>query len=221
MSAEEATQDRRRQRLEALIAATRKTDGRILAFDDVLIVIHQALLQQILDASLPIEQVIGARYRIRVPTCRVLFEDGFALVRLEGSAYLVNQPDIGAHLTVYAGLEKAELDARSGVLRGSCRIFAVEARRVEALGMGRAAENLVEELGRQKLEEFSPLLSTIEIPVRLEHRITIPALGPKGGVSIPSAEVPLDMTVADLRSFRQRLWVTVKAAPEGSQGATR
>jgi hypothetical protein len=210
LAAEEALLERRRQGLEALTAAAKGNGGRIVVLRDALVVVHQDLVQQVLDAALPFEQVVASRYRIEAQKARVQFEDGFASIQLHGKASLADRPGVAAEVTLFSGLDIVELDERSGVLRGGVRVFALEARSVDVHGLGAPAEQLVEDLGKEKLDEFSPLLSSIGIPVRLDDRVTIPSLGPSGGVAIAAAELPVGLAVHDVKSFRHRLWVTLE-----------
>jgi hypothetical protein len=69
-------------------------------------------------------------------------------------------------------------------------------------------EDLVEQLGREQLDAFSALASAIEIPVRLERSVTLPAVGP-GEVRIAAATIPVRAAVADVKAFGGKLWVSV------------
>ena len=208
-SAEAAVLDRRRQGLAALTAAARR--GPLLPFDKVLVVADERLVRDVVAASLPFEQVVGDRYRVRVTRAEVHFEDGFGLVRLDGDASFADRPadEARADLTVYGELDVVGLDPRSGVLRGQVKVIAVDARKVDVMGVRAAVvEHLVEDLGREKLEAFSALASRIEIPVRLEQEVALPAVGP-GEVRIDAATIPLKVAVADVKAFRGKLWVSV------------
>jgi hypothetical protein len=94
------------------------------------------------------------------------------------------------------------VDATSSILRGRVKVFVVEARRVDVLGVSAARGEPVEDLSHEKLTAFAPLLSAVEIPVRLDGRITIPGLGPAGSHR-PAAEVPWGFG-GDVKSFRHR-----------------
>jgi hypothetical protein len=208
-SAEVAVLDRRRQGLAALAAAARR--GPLLPFDKVLVVADERLVRDVVAASLPFERVVGDRYRVRVTRAEVHFEDGFGLVRLDGDASFADRPadDARADLTVYGELDVVGLDPRSGLLRGQVKVIAVDARKVDVMGVRAAVvEHLVEDLGREKLEAFSALASRIEIPVRLEQEVALPAVGP-GEVRIDAATIPLKVAVADVKAFRGKLWVSV------------
>jgi hypothetical protein len=216
---EEAILDRRSEGLEGLTEAARRNGGRIIAPEDILVVVGQGLVQQVLDGAVPFERVIAGRFRVRVVHCNVHLEDGLALVRVEGQASLIAGGEVGAELTVYGGLDVVDLDPQSGVLRATVHVFAVEAKRAGVLGLPTPAGRLAEEIGRENLESFAALLSSVEIPVRLERAITLPAIGTQSGVSITATHVPLNLSVAEVLSFRRRLWVTIRASLVGPPAA--
>ena len=131
-SAEQAVLDRRREGLAALMAAARR--GPLLPFTKMLVVADEGLVRQVIAATLPFERVIVDRYRIRVSRADVHFDDGFGLVRLDGEASFADRPETEGHaeVTVFGGLDVVALDPESGVLRGSVKIIALDARRVNA-----------------------------------------------------------------------------------------
>jgi hypothetical protein len=213
-SAESAVLERRREGLLALVAAAKR--GALLPFDKLLVVADERLVAQVIAATLPFEHVIAGRYRVGVSRAEVRFEDGFGLVRLDGEASFVDRPSSDGHadLTVYGGLDVVDLDPDSGVLRGRVKIIAVDARRVNVYGVkASVVEDLVESLGREKLESFSVLASRIEIPVRVEGKVTLPAVGP-GEVTIEGATIPVRAAVSDVKAFRGKLWVSVDVATD-------
>jgi hypothetical protein len=215
LSAEEQTLQRRIKGLEAMLASSKRDNGRLVPFDQILVVVRQRLIQGVLDAALPIERVVGEKYRVTATAAKVLLEDGFAIVELEGHASLVDRPDVRAEVKVYGALDVVDLDTASGSLRARVRVFAVEARSVQALGMGVPAEQLVEDLSNQQAETFAPLLSAIDIPVSVGEDIALPKMGPEGGVTIGEARIPLGAVVEEVRSFRHRLWISIRATRTG------
>jgi hypothetical protein len=210
-TAERAVLERQLQGLRGLIAAAEK--GPLVPFHNVLAVADEKMVQDLLQAGLPFERVVGGRYRIRVDRGEVHFDDGFGLLRLDGQATLVDAPSAAsADVTVFGGLDIVELDPESGLLRGRVKIIALNARRVGVMGVKtRAGERLVEDLGREKLDSFSALASRLEIPVRLERAVQLPAVGPGGEIRIEAATIPLDVGVVDVKAFAGRLWVCVDA----------
>jgi hypothetical protein len=205
---EEILLDRKRLGLEALIAASKA--GRILPFDQVLVVVQQELVQRLIEATLPFEQVIAARYRVHVESASVTFEDGFALVQLGGRASFESDPETFADIDVYGGLDIVELDPKTGILKGRVKILAVDTHRVDVKGFLAPVRRLVDDIGREQLTAFEPLLSKIEIPVRLEREIEIPAVN-EPNVRIERFVLPVAAAVVDVKAFRGKLWVCASA----------
>lgn len=220
-SAEQAVLERRREGLAGLMAAAHR--GSLLPFDKMLVAVDEGLVRQVIAATLPFEHVIVDRYRIRVSRADVHFDDGFGLVRLDGEASFADRPETEGHaeVTVFGGLDVVALDPESGVMRGAVKIIALDARRVNVYGVrSSVVEDLVEQLGREKLDSFSALASSIEIPVRLEGSVTLPAVGP-GEVRIDAATIPVRAAVADVKAFRGKLWVSVDISTASATPAPR
>src|SRR5215470_17120573 len=73
VSSEEAVLARQTEGLEALIHAAEK--GPLVPFDQILVVVDQSLVQDLLTAATPYERLVAGKYRIRVESASVLFED--------------------------------------------------------------------------------------------------------------------------------------------------
>jgi hypothetical protein len=215
----EANLQRRIIGLQAMIADAEGNGGRIIRFEHILVVVRQRLVQSVLDAGLPFESTIDGRYGVAVNKAEVLLEDGFATVRLDGQAHLVDQENVRADISVYGALDIVGLDPKSGVLRGRVKVYAVEARKVEVAGFDTPVQQLVEDLSRERVEAFEPLLSSLEIPVKVADEITLPRVA-QGGVTIEATSVPVQAVVENVKSFRHRLWITIRArmeAPDSRQ----
>jgi hypothetical protein len=219
LGAEAAIAQRQGEGLRRLLVEAEK--GPLIKPGDVTVVVDERLVQDLLSSVLPLERVVGGRYRIRLTKATVRFEDGFALVRLGGRATLEGKDEsyASADLDVAGGLDVVDLDPRTGVLRGQVKIIAVDAQRVAVLGVRapREAQRMVEDLGRERLESFSDLLSGLEIPVRVEREIALPAVSGEAGLRIGADIIPLRARIADVESFRGRLWVSIEAGVEGAQ----
>jgi hypothetical protein len=213
---------RQRQGLARLVEDAR--EGPLIPFNQVLVVVDQGLVQDLLESATPYERLVAGRYRIRLESASVSFEDGLGLVRLDGRASLASREerDVFADVSVYGALDVLGLDPSSGTLRAEVRVIAFEATRVGLLGREAPVRRLVEDLGRERIDEFNVLASNLEIPVRLEREITIPEVGPEGEIRIPPATVPLRAAVTDVKAFRGKLWVSigVAVAPGGAPADT-
>lgn len=195
-----------------MIAAARSS-GRLIPFDQVLIVVQQRLVRDLLQATLPYEQILANRYRVRAESAEVTFDDGFALVQLRGRASLVDDRDTAAEIDVYGAIDIVELDPATGVLHGRVKVLAVETQRVDVAGIRAPVRRLVDDLSREQLSAFEPLMSNIEIPIRVEQTVRIPAVN-QSGIRIQEAVLPLEAAVVDVKAFRGKLWVCVQAKAE-------
>jgi hypothetical protein len=212
------------RQLQGLAGLTADARGGALfpdAPDQVLVLVDQGLVQRLLVTLTPSDHVVDDRYHVVVTGARVVFEDGFALVRLDGRASLagVAESDVFADLTVVGDLELPNEQQRRDVLKARIHVLAVDARQVAVVARTRQAESLVEELGRTKLEAFAALASSLEIPVRQEPEITIPAVGPEGPVRIAAASLPVRLSLHGVRAFHGKLWIAMRASIGASPAA--
>lgn len=211
---EVATLERQLQGLTALVAEAQAGALFPDAPDRVLVLVDQGLIQRLITALTPSEHIVADRYHVVVTGARVLFEDGFALVRLDGRATFagVAESDVFADLTVVGDLELPMEQRKRDVLNARIHVIAVDARQVAVGRPTRRAETLVEDLSRTKLEEFAALASSLEIPVRQEQAITIPPVGPEGPVRIAAASLPLRLSLLSVRAFHGKLWIAMRAS---------
>ena len=210
--------ERQQQGLKVLIAAAK--EGRLIPFEQVLVTVSQELVQGLIEATLPYEQDLAERYRVRVESVHVAFEDGFALVQLRGRASLVSDAQTSAEIHLYGGIDVVDLDPETGILRGRVTIFALETQRVSLVGVPAPVRRLVDDLGREQLKVFEPLLNSIEIPVRLEQKVDVPAVN-QAGIKIAAASLPLQAAVVDVKAFRGKLWICASAKAEIAKGKPR
>lgn len=212
LSAREAVLLRQRQGLDALIARAGRGPLIPLSGDHAVVIVDQELVRSLLGALVPAEHLIAGRYRVQVANATVAFEDGFALVRLDGRASMAGaEAEVFTDISVFGDLEVLRAQPTSEVLEARIHVVAVEARRVDMLVEASQAEDLVEELGKTKLEEFAVLASSLQIPVRQELAFQVPAVGPQGPVRIEAATVPFRLTVLDVMAFHGKLFISMVA----------
>jgi hypothetical protein len=208
----EALVRRQHEGLATLIARA-EAGPMVPAGQHALVGVDQKLVQSLLSTLVPADYVVSGRYRIHVARATVSFEDGFALVTLSGRASLVGrEQDVFADVTVYGDLDVERTQRSREVLQTRIRLIAFDARRVAVVVESRRAERLVEELGRERIEQFAALASSLEIPVRQDYALEVPPAGPEGPVQIAGAAIPVQLTVLDVTAFAGRLWVSMAAA---------
>ncbi len=217
--AERAILERQVRGLEKLVAAGRS--GRVIPFEQGLIVLDQALIRSLLDATLPYETRAG-EFRIRIQRAGVMCDDGVALVQLHGRASFANQPeDAGSvEATLTGALREFALDRQHSVLRGRFEVIAFETRRVRVLGQDdEAVKGLVHDLARLRLEAFRATDYEFDLPVRLLDDIVLPAYESRTDITIPAARLPLRVSVVDVNALHRKLWISVRMEQSDSTAA--
>lgn len=208
LSAREALLSRQNTALRELSLEAER--GTLLDFESILVVVDQSLVQNMLEAVTPMNAEIGGGFHIRVDTVEASFGDGVALVDMKGTARVGEAP-VGAPVTVFASIDTVAVDAASGLLRCNVSILAVEAENAEALGRNDPVGRLTEALTEGGLDA---LLGPLEIPVRLENTLGIPAVDSKR-LQIAAETLPLTVVAQKIRVFGGKLWVFVDAALSG------
>ena len=205
MSAREALLSRQNQELVKLALAAE--NGTLLDFKGVLIVVDQVLVQDLLRAVTPLEADVGSGFHVKIDSADAAFGDGVALVRMTGTAS-VGGASVGSRVTVLGAIDVVGLAPISGVLQCGVSILGVEAQDATALGHNDPVGRLTEALTRGGL---SLLLGSLEIPVSVESRLSIPAVESRR-LQIPAENLPLTIAVQQVKVFAGRLWVFVDAA---------
>lgn len=203
--------EHRNDGLRRLIDASQ--EGPLIPFDQMLVAVDQALVQDLISSAVPFERTVAQKYRVRVDRAGVEFEDGFALVWLGGRASLADWPEeeAFADITVFGALNVVEIDPASGLLRAHVEVLSLQAHRVDLLGLPAPIKDLVESLGKEKVEEFNVLASPVEIPVKVQSQVSLPEVGPEGGVHIEGVSIPVHATVKGMKALRGKLFVSVGA----------
>lgn len=205
LSAQEALLTRQNQALIELTASAER--GTLLNFKDVLVVVDQSLVQDLLRAVTPMDADVGKGFHVRIDSADTAFGDGVALVRMTGIASLDASP-VGAEVTVFAAIDAVQIDPATGVLRCSVAIVGVEAQDAAALGRNDPVGRLTEALAHGGL---SMLLGGLEIPVRVENHLSIPAVASKR-LQILAEQLPLTVGAQQIKVFGGKLWVFVDVA---------
>jgi hypothetical protein len=173
----------------------------------MLIVVDQALVQDLLRAVTPLEADVGSGFHVKVDSADTAFGDGVALVRMTGTAR-VGGASVGSQVTVLAAIDVVELHPVSRIHECRVSILGVDAKDASALGRGDPVGQLTEALARGGL---ALLLGPLEIPVSVEDRLSIPAVESKR-LQIAAEDLPLTIAVQQVKAFGGRLWVFVDAA---------
>lgn len=210
----EVVRARQTEALGLLVEAADR--GRLLTFEQALLVVDQSLIQDLLSAAMPLEGPVGG-FQVRIESATASFDGGLALIHLNGRATLV-ESSVTAELRVYAGLDVQDLDPDNGLLRCRVQVFGVETPQANLLGLDEPLRGLTAALTEGGL---AALLPFVEIPVRVDDHIALPAVDSKR-FDLLEAQVPIRAEVAEVKVFGGRLWVSLvtrSAAPEPGLGA--
>jgi len=169
-------------------------------------VVDQGLVQDLVRSATPLEADVGGGFHVRVESAEASFADGLAVVRLDGQASVAGKA-ASADVKVYGAIDVVALDSKSGVLTCRVSVSGVEATHADVLGIHQPVRRLTEALTHGGL---ALLLGSIEIPVRIEDRLSIPAVDAHR-LRIASADLPVQVAVQDVKVWGGKLWVSVKA----------
>lgn len=205
LTAQETLLTRQNQALVELTVAAER--GTLLDFKDILVVVDQSLVQDLLRAVTPMSADVGNGFHVRIDSADTAFGDGVALVRMTDIASR-DASTVGAEVTVFGAIDAVRIDPASGVLRCSVAILGVEAQDAKALGRNDPVGRLTEALAHGGL---SLLLDGLEIPVRVEDHLKIPAVDSKR-LQIVAEKLPLTVGARKIKVFGGKLWVFVEVA---------
>lgn len=181
---------------------------RPLAGGDLLVVIHQDLVQDLLTRALPLEGVIDGRYGVRLEGARAELRTGLASIELDGRVFLADRPDVVAEVTLHGALEVSGISGSPPMLEARPEVLAIETRRVGMAGLLPGAEGIVAELASRRLGELNEFLGVVQLPVAVESDVRVPGLE-EDEVTIPPAALQLGVELERALVADQRLWILV------------
>jgi hypothetical protein len=188
--------------------AKRAEAGEISTLDRVVIGISEDLSKALLDASLPQEQVLGDRVRVRIEKVQPFFQGNNAALLFEAVAEGLTS---GASARLELAGQLVNFRILEGRLKADIELihFKLIDSSLPDLGAG-----ILERLIQDHLGALAGLAPKFEIPVRLEQAIKIGGLD-EGVVQARGGVLPLSMSVAEVAPVNHRLWVflDVKGGP--------
>jgi hypothetical protein len=181
----------------------------MLPLDDVAIAIDEGFVRDIIAAQLPFEADVD-RFHLTLREVEVHFR-GSPVVRLQGALVVRERPALEAAVEVMGALEDIQVDQASSTLRARVE--------VDHLGIEKAAgiESILsgatlDEVGRMVRLQIANQLPPIQIPVKVQQSIDLPAVT-RGPVRIDGARMPLQVAVSQVGAGQGRLWVAVHFQP--------
>jgi hypothetical protein len=200
--------EREVQGLRALVASLERREP-ILPAGDIVIAFDEALIRDLVAAQLPLEGDVD-RFHIRLTRADVLLE-GSALVKLHGMLALRDQPEIAGEVSLQGALENVAIDEASGTLRAALGVDHLDIEKAGGLESVLTASSL-DELGGAVRPQLQAMLPAIEIPVKVQQGIVLPAVE-DGPFRLQGGTLPLRVSVSRVFAGRGRLWVGVSVRP--------
>jgi hypothetical protein len=211
--AEGAALRRQTEGLRELLAAADK--GSLFSSDQLAIGIKAELLRDLLQRRLPIETIIGDELRVRLERAEVSLDSSESLVTLQGRVSHVHGEDAFADLELLGGLDRLEVDVRTGILSARVEVDHIEVQRLAAGMLERdLVQGLNESLGGRSLGALGDVLPRIEIPVRFDQSIEFKGFA-EGVVSVRPRKIPVRVSVARVIPVAGRLWILLAISADG------
>ncbi|HUR20097.1 MAG TPA: hypothetical protein VMZ90_04765 [Vicinamibacterales bacterium] len=202
LQAQKAQLEREVEGLRQSAALLSKGESLIPA-SDVVVAIHEALVQGLIARRLPID-IVAAPYRMGLTGVEVGFK-GAPTVQLRGMVTRDGLPGISVAVKLIGALSGIEVDTTTFTLRA--RIAAdhldIESTAgVGALFSGSSLHDVAEMLRLQLVAQ----LPIVEIPVRVQEDILIPAVT-DGAVQLAAVRFPVKASVSRVFAANGRLWI--------------
>jgi hypothetical protein len=198
--------------------------GRLVPTDGVIVAVREDVVRRMVQLTLPREELVQGRFRVRLERVDVRFRDRHGAVRLEGRVGWANdadlfRADVSVDLTVFGRVGAVSVDPAEGTLTAEMVPIGFEIRRLTIGEQQSTVRRLAEAAARALPAGLSALGSTVTIPVAFEHRLRLSGLE-TGPVRLRDASLPLRLVVQDASAHGGRLWVSVGVgvAPAGTGG---
>jgi len=198
--------------------------GRLVPTDGLIVAVREDVVRRMVQLTLPQEQLVQGRFRVRLERVDVRFRDRHGAVQLEGRVAWADdadlfRADVFVDLTVFGRIDAVAVDPKEGTLTAEMVPIGFEIRRLDVGERQPTARQLAEGLARALPESLSALRSTVTIPVAFEHRLRLGGRE-SGPVRFRPAALPLRLVVRDASAHGGRLWVSVgvQEVPAGPGG---
>ena len=202
LQAQKAQLERELEGLRASAASISRGESLIPA-SDVVVSIHEALVQGLIARRLPID-IAAAPYRIALTAVEVGFK-GAPTVELRGMVTRDGLPGISVAAKLIGALSGIEVDTTTFTLRARIAADHLDIESTAGVGALFSGSSLhdVAEMLRLELVEQLPV---VEIPVRVQEDIRIPAVT-DGTVQLAAVRFPVKASVSRVFAANGRLWI--------------
>ncbi len=200
-----------RREVQGLRASVEKLErgDPILPKDAVVIAVGERVVKEFVTAQLPLKIELES-YRIEMTHAEATFK-GSPSVDLTGSIVHKNHPDLVGEVRALGALDSIAVDPESGTLRARVAVDHVDLLQMAGLEKFLGGGTL-DDLGRAVRLQLAARVPPIQIPVKIEQAINLPAVT-DGPVLIHAASLPLAVSVSDVLAGQGVLWIAINVVP--------
>jgi hypothetical protein len=177
--------------------------------DAVVVSIAEDVVKGFVAAQLPVTVELD-KFRIELKDAMAMFR-GTPSVTLTGTIVHKDHPGFVGEVSAIGALESITVDAASGTLKADVAVDHVELLRMGGLEKFIGGGS-VDELARTVRKQLSGRLPDIQIPVKIEQAIDLPAVT-HGPVRLQGASMPLAVSVAEVVAGQGVLWIAIRVVP--------
>lgn len=200
-----------------LLAAQLERGEPVLPPDEIAVAIDAAVVRELIAAELPFETDVD-RFHVRLTTVELSFH-GSPVVVLGGAAWLRDRPELAGTLSATGAIDDITIDAGSGMLRARLAVDEITIEQTAGLAAW-LSERGLDELALTSRSQLGPLLPPLEIPVRVQQQVALPALT-SGPLRTHGAVMSLRATVSRVVAGRGTLWIGVRISPGEIEASRR
>jgi len=177
--------------------------------DAVVVSIAEELVKEFVNVQLPVAVEVKS-FKIDLTHAEASFQ-GSPSVNLTGSIALKEHPDYVGEVRAISALDSIAVDSATGTLRAQVVVDHVDLLKMAGLEKY-IGGGTMDELARAVRKELAGKIPEIQIPVKIEQSISLPAIT-EGPVLLHGASMPLAVSVEDVRAGQGVLWIAIKVVP--------
>ena len=179
--------------------------GSLFGPGDLVVSLEESFVEGLVSARLPIT-VKAQPYTLTLTRADVGFT-GTSTVKLHGVVTRDGLMAIEAEATVLGALADVTVDVASSTLRASVAVDHIEIARIAGME-GFLSGATLDDVAMLVREQAIGQLPSIEIPVRVQQQVDIPAIE-DGPVRLEGGRLPISAKVSRVFAGNQRLWIAI------------
>lgn len=197
--------------------AERESLAGFLPPGDAVIALREEFVQRALDLSLPIRQEFeNGQYEAVLDSAMLRMEDGSASVQLTGHGHRRgdgDDPDRQVGLSVQGYLSAEGIRPQAGTLDLGLIVTDVRSASAGPVAVRDWMRPASRYFASLRAEDWNESRHRIEIPVRVDQAIELPAI--QGEVDVPRGHVPIAVRTSAVTVYERRFAVSLEFAPRG------